>query len=287
MTELWEQLLDRQALTALAAIAVIVALVASTWILKRPFSNKFDWVAELEESKKQRQRERETSPALASSAPIQDVWAERQAKGVAPASLNHRIGDQDKPIASSYYYAHNSHSKTGGYKDGLRMEDYTMNGPRLLSRGGSRVESETASETATPPSWAAPEAAPVPKAVTAGKRVLPINKYLFDDPGDSKCIATIRIDQLPGKISGESIAWKDANVTDIKASKVGDGVLVEVQTPEIDYRLAIAVLYGEISEVKAVVAKANKRLLVRLHKKTSLLDKSNAKAWPHPHKKAT
>jgi hypothetical protein len=40
---------------------------------------------------------------------------------------------------STYYYAHNKYKRGGGYSDGLEAEDYTMNGPRLLSKNGIPV----------------------------------------------------------------------------------------------------------------------------------------------------
>jgi len=45
----------------------------------------------------------------------------------------------DRPFGSSYYYAHNNLKATGGYKDGLRTEDYVMNQPRLLSKNGVMI----------------------------------------------------------------------------------------------------------------------------------------------------
>mmetsp|Transcript_6383 Transcript_6383/g.9288 ORF Transcript_6383/g.9288 Transcript_6383/m.9288 type:complete len:445 (-) Transcript_6383:62-1396(-) len=51
-------------------------------------------------------------------------------------------------FGSSYYYAHNSSGTGGGYKDGLKMEDYTMNQPRLLSKGGVVVDNATTSKNA-------------------------------------------------------------------------------------------------------------------------------------------
>lgn len=223
-----------------------------------------------------------------------DAWEVRRRRGIPAASLHvKKDAESEKPFGSSYYYAHNSSKTTGGYKDGLRMEDFTMNGPRLLSRGGKAVDDSVLSssissnhDTLTPSSNVSLNR----KASSDLKRTLPITRYLWDDPGDSKGMATIRIDELPGKTSAETVAWKDINasITHISAALILDdeGMLVKIETSgDVDYQLRIPKLYGSVTQVEAI--SKSKRLLVRLKKKSGLFDKSNLKAWPHPQKKTS
>ena len=220
----------------------------------------------------------------------QCVWEERRRKGIKLSSSNQRatVGD-DKPFGSSYYYAHNNQNTKGGYQDGLRMEDYTMNQPRLLSRGGKPVDNSSSDPSPSgtvldktqteEPNLKEPET----RQPISWKRVIPISKYLWDDPGDSKGIATLRIDSLPShQGNAEPIPWKDIVVTDTSAELEGDGLVVTVETEsDVDYQLRIAQLHGAVEKVALI--KKTKRLLVQLHKQKR--PKSNLEAWPQPHKK--
>ena len=178
-----------------------------------------------------------------------------------------------------------------GYSSGLRMEDYTMNKPRLLSKSGSRVDDaeNEAPITEEPPAIALPTQ-PVPDSglvSSAKKQIKNITRYLWDDPGDSTGVATIRIDTLPGASSSESLAWKDAEIETVSALLEGEGLLVTATAKnDIEYRLHIKRLYDKASEVRTVVKP--KRLLVKIHKKRGMLNflgKSNMEAWPHPQRK--
>jgi hypothetical protein len=217
-----------------------------------------------------------------------DVWEDRRRKGIVASvvsSSSSKLAEMEKPFGSSYYYAHNNSNAKGGYTDGLSIEDYTMNGPRLLSRGGRPLAQAPLRVEAMPPSTC-PETdlgTDVPKKPSIERRTQHISRYLWDDPGDGAGIAIIRIDELPGKGSSETVPWKDANVSDWTAKLIGDGGLLLSginQSEMIEYRLHIKQLYGSASNVEVVV-KA-KRLLVRIYKKK---DKTNMKAWPHPQKK--
>lgn len=225
-----------------------------------------------------------------------NVWEERRRRGIPAASLHvKKDTESEKPFGSSYYYAHNSSKTTGGYKDGLRMEDFTMNGPRLLSRTGMTTPNEEIMDAS---SCSNKTQAAEPTTGTSlsrsasgdlGRRSLNITRYLWDDPGDTaEGIATIRIDDLPGKTSTECVAWKDVTVSivNISATLIHDneGLQVKIETSDdVDYLLRIPKLYGDVSEVEAV--KKTKRLLIRLTKtKKGMFDKSNLKAWPHPQK---
>ena len=223
-----------------------------------------------------------------------DVWAERRRRGIAAASSHIKKDAADtKPFASKYYYAHNNSSTTGGYKDGLTMEDFAMNGPRLLRRGGDAVQTTESSEATADAAVASVTDAAAP-AVHAPKkrRRLPISKYLWDDPGDSTGIATIRIDGLPPRDNSSSSSsavqpWSEVKqvVQTITTEHVGtNGMELLITTSaDVDYSLRIAEFYGAVGECKAV-SKA-KRLLIRIHKKRGFLDRSNTDTWPHPQKK--
>jgi hypothetical protein len=87
---------------------------------------------------------------------LKDIWEERRRNGTL-SSNSGKTNPGNKPFGSSYYYAHNNPNATGGYKDGLRMEDFTMNQPRLLSKGGvmaSASESNAAETRADNPTIA-------------------------------------------------------------------------------------------------------------------------------------
>jgi hypothetical protein len=242
-----------------------------------------------------------SNPSQGSSTDTQtsDVWEERRRRGIAAASLHEKKdADSKKPFGSSYYYAHNSSKTTGGYKDGLRMEDFTMNGPRLLSRNGESVEDdgENVSMTSLCDSPATSSIEPLTSDCIRGpaeksRRTVQITRFLWDDPGDAtKGIGTIRIDELPNSAKiAEFLPWKEASACIVKTTAMlineNEGVQVKLETSdEVDYVLRIPKLYGAVTQVEAVPK--TKRLLVKLTKKKSLLDKSNLKAWPHPHKQA-
>lgn len=222
-----------------------------------------------------------------------DVWEERRKRGIfATSSAKKGSADGDKPFGSRYYYAHNCLNAKGGYTDGLRMEDYTMNGPRLLSKGGVRQdianESQCIEDNATE---TVPRESPVATGETTPslKTTKTISKYLWDDPGDSSGVATIRIDTLPGNTKNENLAWKDARIQTVSANLEGEGLVVVAKSDDKDnteYILRIPRLFDKASEVRAVI-KA-KRLLVKIQKKRSALNflgKSNLDPWPHPHRK--
>jgi hypothetical protein len=229
------------------------------------------------------------------SGPLLDVWAERQRRGIGPAQPGARSpgepGPGDKPFGSKYYYAHNNPSSTGGYKDGLRMEDYTMNGPRLLARNGVALpDKDNVSGFSSPVQDSTDKGDRSTKKAT--RRIVPVSQYLWDDPG--KGTGTIRVDHLPHPTKpGEKRSWKDSGIARVRACLVSDGCGIEVvMEPEssdeasgggVEYRLVIPKLYGPVASVAAVTKTT--RLLVKLEKRTTLLDRSNAKPWPHPQKK--
>ena len=257
-----------------------------------------------------------SSSSSSSTTPLKSVWDFNKALGRDSKGDATKKSHDDKPFGSSYYYAHNNPNATGGYKDGLKMEDYTMNGPRLLSKGGmpvkegeqKNVESEAIlSQASSTGSGDGNSDAAVANSVesssneTRQKSAKPttnITKYLWDDPGTG--IATIRIDQLPigniggmgGSKVGTMIDWKDVQVIDVTSKLAGEGLLVRIETEgHGSYQLKISKLYGDAAKVECI--RKTKRLLVKIHKKknavlswmSSSSNKSNMDSWPQPHRK--
>ena len=201
-------------------------------------------------------------------------------------------GSADKPFGSSYYYAHNDPSRIGGYKDGLKMEDYVMNGPRLLSRNGKKAEEEQKIEDEfegdakkAPSTFVkTTEIRSLAQSATTKRdgNSVPLSKYLWDDDGNKEGTAKILIETLPGKKSTDSLlSWEGQGISkeDVIASLVGinnEGLLVQVKRiedgVESRYHLFIPQLYNQVREVKTIVKK--KKLVVKLFKKMA------GNAWP-------
>ncbi|GAX16669.1 hypothetical protein FisN_23Lh199 [Fistulifera solaris] len=229
-------------------------------------------------------------------------WQERLERGVISTAVKRTQNDasssKEKPFQSSYYYAHNNPSAKGGYKDGLRMEDYTMNQPRLLRRNGSRVSSsEDLQQNETAPSSIESSSS---KQQLNNPRVLPklpptkyISRYLWDDPGKPNGVASIRIEQLPDK-NGSMMAWKDwleqqysttttTNKPQIDTLLSSDctslRVIIHSQNGCL-YELKLDPLYGRVKTVTTKVS--TKRLTIQLHK-----NENKQTAWPHPYQSKT
>lgn len=178
------------------------------------------------------------------------------------------------PFKSSYYYAHNQHRKTGGYTDGLKTEDYQMNGPKLLSRRSS-IEATTSNQTA-------PVSGGSSFLCCGHEDSIPINRYMWDDEGSANGIAKIYIETLPGKTPSNSIRWNEAQITkdDVTCKLLGtwkNGLMVHIRATadSQSYHLYVPRMYGEVDEVKTIL-KPNK-LIVKLLKKKN---KENLRAWP-------
>ena len=252
-----------------------------------------------------------TKPSGLSSAgppPDNDVWEERRRRGIEPTNpsskKDHYAG---KPFGSSYYFAHNSANAKGGYKDGLRMEDFTMNGPRLLSKSGLAVTTSSTTTASPEEKEESKQEKPtrsIPDSTTINRSILvtsasvkstnvsttPITKYLWDDPGDASGVATIRIDSLPakGNKGNSMVPWKDADIIHVTATLEGEGLLViATDHDNHEFRLVINRLYDKVTQVKTIVKQ--KRLLIKIHKYKggylNFLGKSNLEAWPHPQRK--
>ena len=221
-------------------------------------------------------------------------------------------GDVGRPFSSSYYYAHNGQGKGGGYSDGLRTEDYVMNGPRLLSRGGKQVEDEKeaaitkgdgakggerdGSRQRPPTSSSSSSSSSVAAAPAIPPGSVPIQRYMWDDTAEtSGCsdAGKLYIDTLPGPQSHlPDLAWRDASIArgdvTVELGAEGRSMLVLVRRAHATgaepraYHLLVPRTYGEVAEVR--VAVKAKRLLVKLVKKRkhgmNMWDKSNLKPWP-------
>lgn len=159
-----------------------------------------------------------------------------------------------------------------------------MNGPKLLSKGGVRIDedakansnditnvtSENAEEKATASTTV--ERPKQPAKLTAST---PITKYMWDDD-DSTNIAKIHIDTLP-LTSTETIKWENAGITksQVDVRLIGnnnEGLYISIISSsssqnegEKRYHLHIPKMYGEATSVKGIVKKH--KLLVKITKK--------------------
>ena len=230
-----------------------------------------------------------------SSRKVKNIW---EAGKSSSSTSNDKKTYEDKPFGSKYYYAHNNSNATGGYTDGLKMEDYRMNGPRLLSKNGKTVDDDDTNPDDEQSAGDNEQQEQVPASSTSSSKtkitstdpnVLNITKYLWDDPGDAvKGIATIRIDSLPTSVAGNFIDWKDiGQPQSIEAKLVGEGLLVKIDTDNHGtYQLKIPKLYGDANDVSYIVKP--KRLMIKITKKkigTVSKNKNNLDAWPQPYRK--
>ena len=175
-------------------------------------------------------------------------------------------------------------SYRGGYSDGLKAEDYVMNGPKLLSKGGVRIDedaksninditnvtSENAQEKATASTTVEKQRPKQPAKLTAST---PITKYMWDDDGSTN-IAKIHIDTLP-LTSTETIKWENAGITksQVDVRLIGnnkEGLYISIissqEGGEKRYHLHIPKMYGDATSVKGIVKKH--KLLVKITKKS-------------------
>lgn len=242
-----------------------------------------------------------------STSELKNVW---DAPRNTPSVVGKKDYGEEKPFGSKYYYAHNSSKAIGGYKDGLKMEDFSMNGPRLLSKGGKKVETSTNTAETTDIPRTTYDNKPASTITAHDPKLIKITKYLWDDSGDSNGRATIRIDSLPqstGSTTSSSSPLVDFAQLDIGEATANflceetkEGLLVELkggETSDYRYQLKIPKLYGEAESIKCILK--TKRLLVKIQKKASPFTPKDSgseepaeesaphyETWPHPHKKA-
>ncbi|KAL7534078.1 hypothetical protein ACHAXR_005622 [Thalassiosira sp. AJA248-18] len=199
---------------------------------------------------------------------LRNVFSVKQ-KPMVHGNGSRNKASSDRPFESSYYFAHNKHSTGGGYKDGLRAEDYVMNGPKLLSKGGVRVDdeppsNETDSEECMQSEQNNKKETPKPKLTSS----TPITKYMWDDDGNGN-VAKIHIDSLP-KSSTETMKWENANISrdQVDVRLIGEnngGLYVGIKQEGKQYHLHIPKMYGEADSVKSIVKKH--KLLIKITKK--------------------
>lgn len=172
---------------------------------------------------------------------------------------------------------------SGGYKDGLRAEDYVMNGPRLLSKGGipvvddsnnSMVDTHNGGDDGIPPQ-SDETMNSITTIIDGPKRKMvastPITKYMWDDDGTGN-IAKIHIDSLPIS-STKAIQWADAGISSVEQIQVrligdnNDGLYIGITSHDGKrrYHLHVPKMYGEAESVKAIPKRH--KLLVKITKK--------------------
>jgi len=285
---------------ATALTIIITTIVIGVKYIQQPASDK-------DENRRQTKSSAPTSaPTTAKLRNVFDVKQSSDHTKKKAWTMSTKEEEEEKPFRSSYYYAHNSASSNGGYKDGLRAEDYVMNGPRLLSRDGVPVgvaddgdgdknndkdissnEAPVAPSMTTKDNVTSSTAQPTALVPTrkANEDSIPINRYLWDDDGNTDGIAKIYIDSIPGgtsTLNSSSITtkWADASLTksDVIAKLLGlkkNGLMVQIRRQGGDssrYHLHVPKMYGEAQEVKIIVRP--KKLIVKVYKK------KKSKVWP-------
>ena len=164
---------------------------------------------------------------------------------------------------NGYYYGHQA---TGGYKDGLKQEDFQMNGPRRLDgvqlskdKGGEGSKKEGKRGEMSRPAY---NGGDVPMNAAPKYAGITIDKYSFEDCG---ALVKLYIRSLPGyenfadggfKKGDASVYWDDRESL-VLLLKRGDG------TGET-YSLYIKRLFGVVNDVQVVVK--GKYLLVKIVK---------------------
>ena len=164
--------------------------------------------------------------------------------------------------------------QSGGYKDGLRAEDYRMNGPRLLSKGGVCVRDEPNYDVAEDCGEEKIQSSTIdadknPKEASKLKASTPITKYMWDDSGSGN-VAKIHIDSLPASPT-KTMTWESAGISREQVEvrligENGEGLHVSIITRDGErYHLHVAKTYGAVESAKCIVKKH--KLLVKIVKK--------------------
>lgn len=164
---------------------------------------------------------------------------------------------------STYYYAHNQHTSGGGYADGLKAEDFVMNGPRLLSKNGVPVAPSARQESKEKEDPASSEQPPQPARSTPTMTSQDITKFLWDDERD---VSKVYIQMIPTPARGDTVPWSDAKVSadnvSVKMVGGGQGFDLRIRMPEESHccHLKVVKLYATIKEVD-FICKRNKLIL--------------------------
>jgi len=192
-----------------------------------------------------------------------------------PTPRSFRSGRTDlsvKPFESSYYYAHNSSKKTGGYSDGLKAEDYVMNGPRLLSKLGEDAappDNNGGPSGRNPiPSDASLSLEPSQIVLLRSKlRGTALSKYLIDESKDKDVVATLYISDIPGY---DSLQTYGVSKSGISTDFWSTGKRTSCATIQMhndngeEFHLVIKKVNGLVKDVKLILKK--NRLIVKLMK---------------------
>jgi len=262
---MYESMLLNPALTSVLLATTIVVVFLSIIFLRSSDNANNDKVKD------------DPKTTKASSAPLKDVFSHMRStssgtSGKTPTS-------SDKPFSSSYYYAHNSMSTTGGYKDGLSITDYTMNGPRLLSKNGVPIDDSNdspVSEADEIEEQAPDESKDKVKSSSVTPQTksssIPITKFSWEDTLE---YARIRIDSIPSPESTSTnkiyIPWEEASISKSQVTVNLEGkrtLQIKLQSTKSDkeqlYHLNFQNLYGDIKEAKAFWKQH--KLIIRLKK---------------------
>ncbi|KAI2512399.1 hypothetical protein MHU86_2061 [Fragilaria crotonensis] len=175
MSEKWEAQVLKSIEGFPVMLLILILVSISTYVvyqrMHKPSEEK-DWTKEIGDSK-----------VKADIKPTGQLKTSgRNASAMDPQKEKIQKTDSDgKPFGSSYYYAHNSLRKTGGYTDGLRMEDFQMETPRLLSKGGLNLRAGTQASVVS-----GSETRVASSTRVVASSYVPITKYQWDDPGDQR-----------------------------------------------------------------------------------------------------
>lgn len=273
------QLQDQYKENKVATVIATIVLLAAGWIVMsrgmQSTEGSDDTTAQNKSSTSTNQQKsiQPIDPKVSDDGKLRNVFSVKQ-KPPIPGGAGKK-DSSDRPFGSSYYYAHNNSNSKGGYADGLRAEDYVMNGPRLLSKGGVNVKDEPSSSIEESQEQnnsndtlvsEKKDALDRPKLSTASKK---ITRYLWDDDGEGD-LAKIHIDCLP-KTSTETMSWQDASISkdDVEVNLLGkdnDGLMVRITSlDEKRYHLHVPKMYGSADSVKPIVKKH--KLLIKITKK--------------------
>jgi hypothetical protein len=275
------------------AVAATLVLLGVGWISASRVTHSSMYIGDTKtnaetSTKKRTSSEPNKSNMIENSSNLRNVFSVKQ-KSLATGGGGGRNKDaSDRPFGSFYYYAHNNENSKGGYADGLRAEDYVMNGPRLLSRGGVRVHDESdalKTDDREENSTDALELDPIINTTETPKLVVTasqqITRYLWDDDGDGD-IAKIHIDSLP-KSSTETMPWQDASISkdnvEVRLTGVdNDGLIVEITSQhQTKYYLRVPKLYGSAESAKAIVKKH--KLMIKITKRKIKKRQSSVGIW--------
>jgi len=163
---------------------------------------------------------------------------------------------KDSPFSSSYYYAHNNSANIGGYSDGLRMEDYTMNHPRLLSKNGTPVDCyKNKNSVKKKDIVILSEKKNEKNSISFKHPSVSIKNFGWEDNID---VCRIRIEKLPSSRGDDFLTWEELKIakSQIKAQLLNPKELNILMSSNItrttqNYHLHLC-LWDEIADLKII-----------------------------------